>query len=174
MYAMSTTPAAATAAENESEVRRSEVVAQRLRVALAALDLNVSAAARTLGWSQSNLQRMTKGQVKLSVDQLDWVQQRLGVPMTYLLGITDDLPGMRRRGFPRPLRPVSDPAEVLFNDGTGDQLATGSESFLSESNRRPFHYKGHGQVVQFPFRPRTAPKDCPATGRVAKVIPFPA
>ena len=143
------------------------MVPARLRAALAAKDLSVSAAARILGWKQPNFHRQTKGQVSLSVVQMEWIEERLGIPMSYLLGYTE-LPTFSRR-----LRsvPNSDPATPLFNDGTGDHRATGSESFLGESNSRPFHYKGNGQVIHLPFRPETAPADCPM-GQAAKVIPF--
>ena len=163
MFCMNNTPAPHT------ELSRSEMVPARLRAALAAKDLSVSAAARILGWKQPNFHRQTKGQVPLSVVQMEWIEERLGIPMAYLLSYTDELPSFSRR-----LRSVSntDPANPIFNDGTGNPKATGpDQSFLRDSNPWPFHYKGNGQVIHLPFRPETAPADCPM-GQAAKVIPF--
>ena len=162
---MSTTPA------QRTEIPRSEIVPVRLRAALAALDLSVAAAARRLDWTQSNFQRQTKGQVKLSIDQLEWIEERLGIPMLYLLGFTDELPSFSRR-----LRtvPAPDPAEVVFYDGSGEpkRSTASGESFLAGSNRRPFHYKGDGSNI-LPFRPRTPETPTPCQEWEAEILPFP-
>jgi hypothetical protein len=119
--------------------------------------------------------------VKLSVEQLEWIEERLGVSMEFLLGFRNDDPGTnfyRARTEPS-LRAVADPAEVVFYDGSGEPKSAASrESFLRESNSRPFHYKAEssstnrvGKVI--PFRARS-------TGQVtscdknAQIVPFPA
>lgn len=135
MFSMNNTPAPHT------ELSRSEMIPARLRAALAAKDLSVSAAARILGWKQPNFHRQTKGQVSLSVAQMEWIEERLGVPMAYLLSYTDELPTFSRRlrSVPNAADPIN--PNPVFNDGTGNHEATGSESFLGESNSRPFHYE---------------------------------
>jgi transcriptional regulator with XRE-family HTH domain len=167
MYSMNTTPAP------NPETPRSEIVAARLRAALAVMGISKSAAARKLEWSQSNFDRQSKGLVKLSIDQLDWIEKRLGIPMAYLLGFTDELPTYGGRAL-RPVgrRTLSEPAEVLFDDGSGSHETTASgESFLRESNSRPFHYREHASVI-LPFRLRSRAAASPCDQN-AQILPFP-
>ena len=158
-----------------TELSRSEMVPARLRAALAAKDLSVSAAARILGWKQPNFHRQTKGQVPLSVVQMEWIEERLGIPMAYLLSYTDELPSFSRR-----LRSVSntDPANPIFNDGTGNPKATGpDQSFLRDSNPWPFHYKQQSNDTEavarvYSFRPRST-QAVKTFDEEAQIVPFP-
>ncbi|QOT16464.1 hypothetical protein [Paenarthrobacter sp. YJN-5] len=82
---------------SDTDPRLSDQVAARLRAALAVMGMSKSEAARQLGTSQANFSRQTWNGVPLTVDDLEDIEKRLGIPTKYLLGMTDDLPGVKRR-----------------------------------------------------------------------------
>lgn len=110
------------------EETRSEATARRFRGVLGEMGLSVNRASQMLGWGQKMLDRRARHEIEFQIDELDHIEEVLGIPAAYLLGFTED----------RPITPVRPDAEVRFIEPKG----------------RTTDYKGEGSVVHVDFTKR--------------------
>lgn len=107
---------------------RSEATARRFRGVLGEMGLSVNRAAKLLGWEQKKLDRRARHETEFGIDELDYIEDVIGIPAAYLLGFTDE----------RPINPRRTDAEIRFIEPKG----------------RTSDYKGEGSVIHVDFAKR--------------------
>lgn len=148
---MSTQPAHS---EIETETR-SQQIARRLRGQMAERNLKQGDIAQAIGKSQPVVSDRLRGNMAFEINELDLIEEATGISADYLW--SGQQPARRTK----------------ISGGPLEGAAAKKESFLSESNRRPFHYKRDGSVViPFPSRPGLT-EESAAGGHEATIINFP-
>jgi predicted transcriptional regulator len=64
-----------------------QAAARRLRGQLGEQCMSKSEFAELLGWSRAFVQRRIQGEVALNLDELELIQRRTGIRITFLLGL---------------------------------------------------------------------------------------
>lgn len=115
------------AAHRDSEPR-SQQIARRLRAAKGYLDIDQSTMGRALSLSQSQISALLAGKTEFTVGRLDEIERTLGIRADYLWSGQQPMLG---EGVDPTNKKTAAPGGTAVKE----------ESFLSESNRRPFHYE---------------------------------
>lgn len=92
------------------------------------MGLSVNQASKKLGMEQTALNRRARHETEFRIDELDHIEEVLGIPAAYLLGFTEE----------RPVVPPRREAEIRFiqpNPRPTDYSAGGSVTYVDFGNR---------------------------------------